>query len=206
MDTDLTDFRQLVDHIHPEALHHQHHQSTTATSNGSSHRFEMAIDSRGGSASSSPRSILFPNAAPPGLPPRASSRVNPPLGGPLGGVLTGQVSVTTRTSPVVMVANGGLLSSTTSSSPEIFGDDAASLYSGRGGGSDGGGEAAFSVNDFVETFMDAQEEEGGSSGTEYPDEVYTDSEDDDYDEGDGRRKFLYKVSQVVNLAGRAAAH
>jgi hypothetical protein len=44
-------------------------------------------------------------------------------------------------------------------------------------GSDGGGETAFSVNDYVETFMEAPED--SRSSTEYPDEVYTSSDDDD---------------------------
>ena len=37
----------------------------------------------------------------------------------------------------------------------------------------------FSVNDFVETYMGGQEEETRSSA-EYPDDVYTSSDDEDY--------------------------
>lgn len=217
MDTDITDIRQLVELIHPDSLqHHTHPHPHLHHPNGSSsNTFEMTVDGRGaggGGSASSPRSssILFPNVAPPGLP----ARPPPPppshqqhhhhrannLVGPLGGVLTGPVSVTTRTSPVVMGVNNGsgLLSAT--SSPEIYGggDDGASLYSGGrsgGGGSDGGGETGFSVNDFVETFMEGQEEEeeeAGSSGTEYPDDVYSDS---DEEECDSRRKPVLKLTE-----------
>jgi hypothetical protein len=113
MDTDaavVANFNQLTELIHSDvtaAVHqhhhlHAHHNSNAATAQHSLvEGLELAIagDSRG-SASSSPRSVLYSAAAAettsPLPPPR---RVVHALG--LGGALTGSSSVT-RTSPVVV--------------------------------------------------------------------------------------------------------
>jgi hypothetical protein len=94
-----------------------------------------------------------------------------------------------------MLFVGGMISSTASSSPELF-EDAGSLYRG---GSDGGG---FSVNDFVETFMEGPEEDSPrSSGTEYPDEVYTSSDEEE----ENRHRADQPILKVSNPPGTSTS-
>ena len=171
----MTDFHQLVDLVHPGAAHNHHHHN----GNGLVDSLDMSLVDNGqrGSPGSG---ILYPVATPP-------RRIVHPLG--LGGVLTGTSSVT-RTSPVAV----GI--TTTASSSPVFGEDSGSLYGGRGGSD--GGEPVFSVNDFGETYMGGQEEETRSSA-EYPDDVYTSSDDEDY--GD---EPMFKVCVCVFLLRKTA--
>jgi hypothetical protein len=178
MDTTDLEIHRLVELIHPE----------TAMSSSPDSLVMNIHEDESASPNLRNSNLLFPTVHH-----QQTTSVAPGF----GGVLTGGMA---SSSSLELVQNscspmgGRAGSSSNASSPDIFIGD-RDLYGARGCGSDGGGEPPFSVNDFVETYMDPQEEEtrsstgGGGVGVcsgsreeeeeEYPDEVYTDSEDED---------------------------
>jgi hypothetical protein len=186
MDTEMhEELRRLVDLIHTKDSAMPHHHAALA----------MSIDERGNNAGGGDGDSRSPS--PQGSSPLYSTAVSAShhrhhhnVGAADGGQ-----ALVLRTSPL---SGGGRMSRNTadSSSPDMFvGGENGGLY---GGGSDGSGETPFSANDFVETFMAGGEEEtrssaggglagcssgGGGGGSEedeeYPDDVYTDSEDEE---------------------------
>ena len=180
------ELHRLVELIQPE--------STSSHHNGGTHHHHdpLALMSEGepagggGSKTPSPRNHLFP-AATTSLSHHVTVHHHLNAGTPGGGTTVDLM----RISPGV--GSGRLSGSTASSSPDLFAADGGLVYGptrGGGGGSDGGGEGTFSANDFVETYMDGEETRSSAGvsgvgglgededGEEYPDDVYTDSEDE----------------------------